>query len=295
MKILLTGALGYIGCETLFRFSNRPDVTIYAIDNDCEALRDRGSYFLRFPNIKIINCDVTDWNQVQQLPKADIVVHLAATVGYLTASTNPDLTHNTNVIGTENISRLGISTVFFSTGSVYGKIGDACDEMVEVNPQTVYAKTKYLGEGLVKSNPYVIFRPATAFGLSLKTRHDLLVHDLARQAVSNGHIELYQPAARRSFYSVQKLAELIEYTCDKFDLFQNNLYNVGCESGNVMKKDIIDLLKQQVDFTYTLVDGADADNRDYNVSYSKLKQVWPDYNENFSTVIPSIVEYYKQW
>jgi nucleoside-diphosphate-sugar epimerase len=295
MKILLTGALGYIGSETLLRFTNRPDITVYAIDNDITALRDRGSYFARFSNIKIINCDVTDWNQVTQLPSADIVVHLAATVGYLTASFNPDLTHNTNVVGTKNIAQLGISTMFFSTGSVYGKIGDACNELVPVNPQTVYAQTKYLGESIVQSNPYVIFRPATAFGVSFKMRHDLIIHDLINQAVHNGHIELYQPGARRSFYSVQKLAELIEYACDRFDLFQNNLYNVGCESGNVMKKDIVDLLKQQVNFTCTLVDGADADNRDYNVNYDKLKSVWPAYNENFSTSIPNIVEYYKQW
>ena len=265
------------------------------MDNDANAIRDRGAYFLRFPNIKIINCDITDWDQVRQLPTADIVVHLAATVGYLTASTNPDLTHNNNVVGTTNIARLGIPTVFFSTGSVYGKIGDACDETVPVNPQTVYAKTKYLGESIVQANPYAIFRPATAFGLSFKTRHDLIVHDLASQAVNNGHIELYQPTARRSFYSVHKLAELIEYACDKFDLFQNNIYNVGCESGNVMKKDIVDLLQQQVDFTCTLVDGADADTRDYNVSYNKLKQVWPNHNEIFSAMIPRIVEYYKQW
>ena len=32
MKILLTGALGYIGSETLLRFANRPDITVYAVD-----------------------------------------------------------------------------------------------------------------------------------------------------------------------------------------------------------------------------------------------------------------------
>ena len=60
MKIILTGALGYIGCETLQRLAARPDITVYAVDNDSNAIRDRGAYFLRYPNIKLVNCDITD-------------------------------------------------------------------------------------------------------------------------------------------------------------------------------------------------------------------------------------------
>jgi nucleoside-diphosphate-sugar epimerase len=293
MKIILTGALGYIGCEALHRFSARPNLTIYAVDNDTQAIRDRGAYFLRFPNIKIINCDITDIEQVMQLPNADIIVHLASMVGYLQCNQNPKLTYNINVVGTQNIVNLATPTIFFSTGSVYGEIGSHCDEMVPVNPQTVYAKTKYQAEEIIKTIPNVIFRPATAFGLSFKTRHDLLVHDLARQAIKNKHIDLYQPTAMRSFYSVQKLAELIEFSCNNFFKFQNKIYNVGCHSGNIMKQDILKLLEQYVNFTHNIVNGEDADSRDYNVNYNKLKEIWSNYDENFSDSIPGIVEYYK--
>jgi nucleoside-diphosphate-sugar epimerase len=293
MKIILTGALGYIGCESLYRLSARPDITVYAVDNDVGAIQDRGAYFLRFPNIKIINCDITDIEQVKQLPKSDIIVHLASIVGYLQCNQNPKLTYNTNVVGTQNIVNLVTPTIFFSTGSVYGEIGSYCDETVAVNPQTVYAKTKHQAEEIIKTIPSVIFRPATAVGLSFKTRHDLLVHDLACQAIKNKHIDLYQPTAMRSFYSVQKLAELIEFACDNFSKFQNNIYNVGCDSGNIMKQDIVKLLEQHVKFTYNIVNGADADTRDYNVNYNKLKEIWSNYDENFSDSIPNIVEYYK--
>ena len=153
MKIILTGALGYIGCETLQRFAARPDITVYAVDNDCDAIRDRGAYFLRYPNIKIVNCDITNLSAVQQLPTVDMIVHLAAIVGYQTCDQNPDLTYLTNVVGTQNISSLGIPMIFFSTGSVYGNIGSSCDESVPVNPQTVYAKTKYQAEEAARTLP----------------------------------------------------------------------------------------------------------------------------------------------
>ena len=108
MKIILTGALGYIGSEALHRFSLRPDITVYAVDNDRYALQERGAYFIRYPNITLINCDVTKADQVNLLPSADLIVHLAAVVGYLNCNKNPELTYKTNVIGTENISRLNI-------------------------------------------------------------------------------------------------------------------------------------------------------------------------------------------
>jgi len=295
MKILLTGALGYIGSEALLRFAQTPAVTVYAVDDDVEAICNRGAYFMRYPNIKIINCDVTDLAQVQQLPTVDLIVHLAAKVGYLSSSSNPKLTKEINVKGVANIITLATPVVYFSTGSVYGQIGELCDETIAPNPQTIYAETKFRGEQLVKQVEHVIFRPATAYGLSLKTRHDLIIHNLAQQAVAHGQLEIYQPAARRSFYSVQKLAELIEFACANYSVLKNNTYNVGCESGNVTKQQLLELLQQHVNFTCTRINGADADTRDYNVSYAKLKSVWPDYNETFAHKIPSIVEYYKKW
>ena len=295
MKIILTGALGYIGSEALLRFAQRPDITVYAVDNDTAAIRDRGAYFVRYPNIKIINCDVTDLKQVQQLPSADLIVHLAAKVGYLSSSSDPALTEEINVQGVRNMTILNTPVIFFSTGSVYGQIGNVCDETVSPNPQSVYAETKYRGEQIVKQVDHVIFRPATAYGLSLKTRHDLIVHDLTQQAIANQQLDIYQPEARRSFYSVQKLAELIEFACDNYTVFKNSTYNVGCESGNVTKQQLLELLQEHVDFDWRRINGADADTRDYNVSYSKLQTVWPNYNETFGDQIPDIVEYYKQW
>jgi nucleoside-diphosphate-sugar epimerase len=275
--------------------TQRPDITVYAVDYDSRAICDYGSYFLRWANINIINCDITDHEQIKKLPRADLIVHLAAKVGYISANKDPDVTANINVNGVKNIAALKTPTVFFSTGSVYGKIGQVCDENVPPNPQTIYAETKYKGEQEIKHIDHVIFRPATAYGLSLHTRHDLIVHDLIQQAVAKKTLKIYQPGAIRSFYSVQKLAELIEFTCDNFDQFKNNVYNVGCQSGNMTKQQLLDKIALFCNIDYVTVPGQDADTRDYNVCYDKLKAIWPNHDETFLDNIPVIVEYYKQW
>jgi nucleoside-diphosphate-sugar epimerase len=295
MKILITGALGYIGTELLYRLSNRPDITVYAVDNNLESIKSRLGFLLRFPNIHFINADITNPSDVKKLPKVDRIVHLAAIVGYVSCGETPDLARLTNILGTHNIADLQTPTVFLSTGSVYGEIGNECDESVDLNPQTLYAETKVEGERIIKNTRHVILRPATAFGLSFKVRHDLLVHTLIQNAINNNHIQLYQPNSMRSFYSVQKIAELCEYVCDQFDAFENKILNVGCESGNVKKVDIVSMIQQYHEFSLEIIEGKDLDTRDYNVRYEKLKSLWKDYDENFPEKIESIVGYYKKW
>jgi nucleoside-diphosphate-sugar epimerase len=295
MKILVTGALGYIGTELLYRLGHRSDVTVYAIDNNEDAIKTRLGFLMRHPNIHFINADITNISAVRQLPRVDRIVHLAAVVGYMHCDNTPDLARLTNILGTHNIANLVTPTVFLSTGSVYGKIGHECDETVDLNPQTLYAETKVEGEHIIKSVQHTVLRPATAFGLSFKVRHDLLVHTLAQDAIRYGKIKLYQPNAMRSFYSVGKLAELCEYACDHFEKFDGRTFNVGCESGNVKKVEIANMIKQHADFQLELVDGEDLDTRNYNVRYDRLRAVWARYDEDFPAKIESVVGYYKQW
>lgn len=295
MRILVTGALGYIGTELLYRLAHRSDVTVYAVDNDPEAIKTRLGFLLRHNNLHFINMDITDISAVRRLPSADRIVHLAAVVGYMHCDNTPDIARLTNILGTHNVVSLNKPTIFLSTGSVYGTIGSECDETVTLNPQTLYAETKVEGERIVKSVPHTILRPATAFGLSFKVRHDLLVHTLAQDAIRYGHIKLYQPQAMRSFYSVGKLAELCEFACDNFEKFDGQVFNVGCESGNVRKIDIVNMIKENTVLEVELVEGSDLDTRDYNVRYDRLRSVWSNYDEDFEAKIKTVIGYYKKW
>ena len=81
MKILITGGAGYIGSLLTTKLLNEGyDVTI--IDN----LMYGGNSLLHIinnPNLKFINGDVRDDNLMKkQIKKCDVLIHLAAIVGY---------------------------------------------------------------------------------------------------------------------------------------------------------------------------------------------------------------------
>jgi hypothetical protein len=88
---------------------------------------------------------------------------------------------------------------------------------------------------------------------------------------------------------------LCEFVCDHFGSFENKILNVGCESGNVKKVDIVSMIQQYHEFSLEIIEGKDLDTRDYNVRYEKLKSLWENYDENFPEKIESIVGYYKKW
>jgi len=295
MKLLLTGALGYIGTELLFRLVHEPNLTIYAVDNDISAIKQRLGGLFKFPNFNFINADITRADEVAQIPKCDLTIHLAAIVGYVSCGNTTELSYRTNVTGTEIVASLGTPIVFLSTGSVYGEIGDVCDESVELNPKTLYAETKMLGEKIVQPLDHVILRPSTAYGLSYKVRHDLLVHTLAKTAVETGQIDLYQPQAMRSFYSVQKIAELLQFIINNYDKFSRTTLNVGCEAGNVRKIDVAKSISELTGAKIVDREGLDPDSRDYNVNFQRLNSRWSNYEESFTSQINTIVEYYQSW
>jgi len=289
MKILITGGLGYIGCELLYRLKNT-NIEVIVIDNSSDAILSRLGFFTRFDNIKFKKYDICD--DLSIFTDVDIIIHLAAIVGYLICDQQPHETNRTNIDGVKNIAKLNKPTIFFSTGSVYGSIGDTCNETISPNPQTLYAETKLEGEKIIKMlSNYIIYRPATAYGLSFKVRHDLLIHTLCNDAVNNQHIKLYKPNVNRSFYSVHKLAELCEFSINNFDLLKNNTYNVGSINGNITKQELVDKIKQYIDVEIDLVKGEDRDKRNYNVDYSKLKNKWDAMDESLN--IKKIINYYK--
>ena len=295
MKILITGAFGYIGTELLDRLAKKNDLEIIAVDNNTSNIRRSACYILRYPNVIIVNLDISDYNSIKTLPKLDLIVHLAAVVGYNYCSLTPELANLTNVVGTENLALLDTPIIFVSTGSVYGEIGGVCDENVILNPKTLYAKTKLQGEEIVKKASHTILRPATAYGLGFLVRDELLINSFIKAAVSDKKINLYQPNAKRSFYSVSKIAVLLDYTVYNFNKFEGITFNVGCESGNVTKLEICKAISEHVDFELNIIDGQDLDARDYNVSYQKLMKLWPNFDEDLRNNMSRLVDYYKSF
>lgn len=167
MKILLTGAAGSIGFETLKQLVEK-DYTIYALD--LPSKRSKKLLKKYQDKINVIYGSIMDTNLIKEvIKKVDVVIHLAAIIPPL-ADNEPILTRNINFLGTKNIIEAikkynkNCFLIYSSSVSVYGdRISNPWIKVTdELNPSVgdYYAVTKIETEKLiVESNiNYTIFR-----------------------------------------------------------------------------------------------------------------------------------------
>jgi nucleoside-diphosphate-sugar epimerase len=291
MKILITGCLGYIGTELLDLFKNT-DHEIIGLDNDRSLYERFAPFYIKDKNINLVVKDICD--DIKQYKDVDIVIHLAAVVGYVGCDDKPKEAYKTNIEGTKNVLSLDKPTVFLSSGSVYGKIGTVCSEIIDPVPETLYSKTKVQGESMfMKKKDWVILRPSTLYGISKNMRHDLLIHNLMSDAIRDSEVHLYQPTARRSFCSVSCVANLLFYITENFQKFNRNIFNVGTENLNLTKSEILEEISKYVSFETKIIDNEDKDQRDYYVNYGKLSKLYTGIKKNLD--ISDCIKYYKQF
>ena len=160
MKILLTGAAGFIGYHAAQRFLERGD-TVVGVDNlsdyySVELKKARLGRLAAFERFRFARADVADPAQLAAAAGKDgfdVIVHLAAQAGVRYSIENPFPYVQTNVAGQvavfEQAMQLGrIPVVFASSSSVYGaneRIPFAEADRVD-QPVSVYAATKRAGE-----------------------------------------------------------------------------------------------------------------------------------------------------
>lgn len=289
-KILVTGGLGYIGNEVVGELLKNG---IKVVVNDFDSVAKEKFLPLWSNRIEYIHDDVCELKCPEDV---DMVVHLAAEVGYVACDKKSKEAIRTNIEGTKNVASFKKPTIFFSTGSVYGKVDEICTESTECNPQTIYAQTKKDGEEIIRANvsEYCIVRPATAFGLSYKTRNDLLVHNLIKVAVEEAKVTIYQSRAMRTIFHVSRIAQFVSHCLSNWKAFSCETFNLGHESGNISKKEILDCVREFVEFDLIYGEGIDFDQRDYFVDYNKLHHFWPNQSPmNLKKHFAQIVNHYQ--
>jgi nucleoside-diphosphate-sugar epimerase len=275
MHVLVTGGAGYVG-STLVPLLLAEGHCVRVVD----SLRTGGTGLLACasnPRFEILRRDISDEAALASaLAGVDAVVHLAAVVGQPACQREPACAWATNVDFTRRLLELrkrDQKVLFSSTGSVYGKITDAvCTEDVQLNPLSLYARSKATGEELVLSaGNSLVYRYATAFGASPQMRLDLLVNDFVNQAVHRGNLVVYQGNARRTLIHVRDMARSIAFGLQHWDSLADSVYNVGNEKLNLTKADIVRSIRDRVDcYLHFAEFAADPDQRDYEVSYDKM-------------------------
>ena len=275
MNVLITGGAGYIGTTLTTQLLNAGhNVTVY----DC--LKFGGNQlipFFRNPNFTFVKGDVRDHTELERhVTRADVVVHLAAIVGYPACSKEPVLASQDNVDATRALAAMTSKdqlVLLGSTGSNYGTLVDqVCTEETPLAPLSHYGRTKTEAEKIVMNETTAVaYRFATAFGISPRLRLDLLINDFVSRALNDRYIVVYESHFMRTFIHVHDIARSFVFAINNRDTMQHNVYNVGSNSLNRSKGEICEIIKSKIDYFLHKADyEKDVDARNYVVSYDKI-------------------------
>ncbi|NWG32941.1 MAG: NAD(P)-dependent oxidoreductase [Chloroflexi bacterium] len=290
--ILITGGAGYIGSlltSELLRLNNRVTVLDSLLFGG-ESLVP----FLHHPNFHFVKADVTEPRAIKDAAKdgwqkPDAIVHLAAIVGFPACqAVGRQVAWKYNVEATkmafEQAAELGVERfVFSSTYSNYGLSPDGkpVTEESPLNPQSLYAETKIAAEEYLlsqKDAPVapLLFRFATLYGLSPRTRFDLIVNQFVLEAFTKRMLIIYQRGYSRSFVHVRDAVRGILMGLEaEREKIRGQVFNLGTEKGNYSKDDIVQLVLRRM--PETIVEYKDltfgGDMRDITVSFAKIRRV----------------------
>jgi len=175
MKILVTGAAGFIGMHTCQKLLARGDEVV-GIDNlndyyDVTLKEARLGKLLQQPGFSFQKLDVADATGIDALfsqHKPQRIVHLAAQAGVRYSIQNPRVYAESNLLGFTNIleaCRLGgvEHLVYASSSSVYGgntKMPFSEHDNVD-HPASLYAATKKANELMAHTYSHLFGLPTT--------------------------------------------------------------------------------------------------------------------------------------
>tara|TARA_B100001996_G_scaffold241243_1_gene186565 strand:+ start:1686 stop:2651 length:966 start_codon:yes stop_codon:yes gene_type:complete len=286
MNILITGGAGYLGSViTPLLVDKGHNVTVY--DNLMYNQLTLSDLCYK-PNFKFVYGDVRDYAKLNKhIQKADVIVPLAAIVGFPACEKDKQLATSVNYYQIQDIIKNTSkeqTIVFPNTNSGYGtRSNGICTENQKLKPISHYGVTKCDSEDLLlKNGNAIIFRFATVFGVSPRMRLDLLVNEFVYKALTDKYITIFERKAVRNYIHIRDVADVFNFMIDNKDEYKGEIFNVGLSDANINKQELAELIKKYIsDFAITYSDYyEDPDKRDYIVSNEKIENTgWtPKYN-----------------
>lgn len=248
MKILVTGAAGFIGMHTVLRLLARGDIVV-GIDNlndyyDPHLKTTRLKQITPNKNFSFIKMDLIDRQALTGLfasEKFDRVIHLAAQAGVRYSIINPHAYGESNLTGFLNMLEMCrhyqiAHLVYASSSSVYGgniKMPFSENDSVD-HPVSLYAATKKANELMAHAYSHLYGLPTT--GLRFFTvygpwgRPDMAYFSFTKNIIEDRPIQIYNNGMmKRDFTYIDDIVTGIIATLDKpatadptFDRFTPN-------------------------------------------------------------------------
>lgn len=281
-KVLVIGGAGYIGSALLKHLLDR-GFTVRVLDRlmyGTEPIAD----VLDHPRLELMKGDFRHVEKVVEAMRGmDAVVHLGAIVGDPACELDKSLTVDINLSATRMVAQVAKASniqrfIFASTCSVYGASDEVLDEHSESIPVSLYGETKLAAERGLLSMADERFSPtllrfATIYGLSGRTRFDLVVNLLAAKAKTDGVITVHGGDQWRPFVHVSDAAlGVVKALEAPLELVANQTFNVGSDSQNYTIRQVGELIHERAVGSQLDVDENSTDRRNYRVSFAKIRQ-----------------------
>ena len=210
MKVLLTGAAGFIGSHLAERLCGRGD-RVTGFDNfdpfyPREVKERNLAGLLARKDFQLVEGDLTDPHDVDQAfavaGQVDAVVHMAALAGVRPSIASPGRYWNVNVNGTLQLLHTcherGVKRIVFaSSSSVYGMDSDVPFSEFDPcsRPLSPYAATKRAGELMAFTHHHLYGASVTCLRLFTvygpRQRPDLAIAKFTRLIAAGSPIELF--------------------------------------------------------------------------------------------------------
>jgi UDP-glucuronate 4-epimerase len=249
MKVLVTGAAGFIGFHLTLALLERDDEVV-GIDNlndyyDPALKQLRLDEIAKHPmcsNFEFIKADISDRTFMEQLfadSSFDVVVNLAAQAGVRYSLENPHAYVESNLVGFVNIlegcrhSKVK-HLVYASSSSVYGmnvKLPFSTDDRVDY-PISLYAATKKSNELMAHTYSHLYNIPTT--GLRFFTvygpygRPDMAYYKFTKAILNGDPIDVYNNGVmKRDFTYIDDIVEGVVRVIDKVPAPYENKYSTA--------------------------------------------------------------------
>jgi nucleoside-diphosphate-sugar epimerase len=279
MKILITGGAGYLGSVItghMLKEGYKVIVLDKLIFNQTSLLQ-----YTSNNNFKFIHGDVRNEKLLEKLcNEVDVIIPLAAIVGFPACASEPDLAREINFQQIVNIVKFtngkGKKILYPNTNSGYGlsTVQSECTEESPLTPISVYGTTKCEAENFLRtSTDSIIFRLATVFGVSPRMRTDLLVNDFTYKAITDKYIVVFEKTFKRNFIHIEDVASAFLFMLENYDKYKGEIFNVGLSDANLSKQELLEKIQSHVkDFAVVYDDYyEDPDKRNYIVSNEKIE------------------------
>jgi len=278
--VLVIGGAGYIGSAFLPKLLEKGyrvrllDLLLYGTEPIQELLEH--------PHLEIMQADFRQIDKVvEAMRDVDAVVHLGGIVGDPASALNEELTIDINLIATRMIAEVAKGSgvghfIFASSCSVYGTSSEMLDERSTLNPISLYARSKIASEKVLLSMADdhfapVILRFGTIYGLSGRTRFDLVVNLLTARALVDREILIFGGDQWRPFLHVDDAAlSLLMALEAPRKLVRNQVFNVGSNEQNYTIRQIGEIIRSIAPEAEIVEKPDESDRRNYWVSFNKI-------------------------